>query len=253
MGRLARFFGKLAIILAFGAVWEIAGRRYGSFILPPVSKVLATYPELLSSGDLPKAFLVSMQAFLVGFGLSVLVGIAMGLLMGRYDTLNYVLEPYVNALYSLPRVALVPLILIWFGVGYSGRVFLIFLGGVFPVLVNTMTGVRNVDRSLVEVGRSFCATDPQLFREIMLPGSVPYIAAGIRIGFGRALISAVVAEFFLQIVGLGGMIILFGDTFTNDKMIAVILVLSIMGIVVTRLLAALETWLAPWIRARAID
>jgi ABC-type nitrate/sulfonate/bicarbonate transport system permease component len=246
MKKLAAILGKALIIVCFGLLWEIVGRRTGGFLLPPISRVLATYPELLQSGALPQSFLVSMQAFLVGFIASIAVGILVGLLMGRYDSVNTILEPYVNALYSLPRVALVPVVLIWFGVGYPGRVFLIFLGGVFPVLVNTCVGVRNVDKNLTEVGQSFCATDPQLFREIMLPASVPFIMAGIRIGFGRALIGVVVAEFFLEIVGLGGLIIKYGDSFSNDKMLAVILVLSGLGILLTRSLLKLETWLAPW-------
>ena len=187
MAHLARRFRQVIPILIVGLVWEVAGRIADSFLFPPISQIIVTYPQLIRSGELQAAFLVSMRAFLLGMALSVVVGIGMGLMMGRYDTVNDVVLPYVNALYSLPRAALTPVILIWFGVGFIGRVFLIFLGGSPPIILNTAAGVRNVDESLIEVGRSFQASESQMFREIILPGSLPFIAAGIRIGFDAPL------------------------------------------------------------------
>jgi ABC-type nitrate/sulfonate/bicarbonate transport system permease component len=245
MVRLRRMVEQFVPVILVGIIWEAAARIMNDFLFPPISAVLASYGELIVSGDLWKAFRVSMLAFGTGFGLAIALGIVLGLVVGRYEIVSDVVEPYINILYSLPRVALVPLILIWFGVGFSGRVFLIFLGAVIPIIVNTATGVRNVDKTLMDVGTAFCAPERNMFWDIMFPGSLPFVIAGIRIGFGRALTGVVIAEFFLEITGLGGLIVRSGDYFNYDKMIAVVLVLSLIGIILTGLLRQIEikfTW-----------
>ncbi len=251
MGSVRRISIRVLIIFVFLALWEWVGSKAGSLIFPPITQVIKTYPELIISGALGKAFWVSMKALIVGYGLSIIVGVLLGLLLGRFETLNDVLDPYVNALYATPRAGLVPLILIWFGVGFAGRTFIIFLGGVLPILINTVVGVRNVNRDLIEVGQSFCASQTQLFREIILPAALPYVAAGLRIGFGRAIVGVIVAEFFLEIVGLGGLIVTYGDTFSTDKMIAVILVVSLVGVALTRLIQYVEEKAIWWSQAGA--
>jgi len=240
MARIRHLLEQFVPVIIVAIIWEIVGRIMDDFLFPPISQVIASYKDLIISGDLWEAFKVSMYAFGTGFGIAIVTGVAFGLLMGRYDGIRDVAEPYINALYSLPRVALVPLILIWFGVGFSGRVFLIFLGAVIPIIVNTATGVRNVDKTLMDVGNAFCAPERLMFKDIIFPASLPFVIAGIRIGFGRALTGVVLAEFFLQITGLGGLIIRSGDYFNYDKMIAVVLVLSLIGIILTNVLRQIE-------------
>lgn len=239
---------RIPLVLLFLLVWEAIGRVAGSIIFPPPTEVFGAYPRLISSGVLSDALLVSMKAFFVGYGLAVVVGIALGLLLGRFELMNYLAEPFVSALYSTPRVALVPLILIWFGVGFTGRVFIIFMGGVFPILINTAAGVRRVDTSLTEVGRSLCANEFQMARDIVFPAALPYVMSGLRIGFGRSLVGVVVAEFFLEIVGLGGLIVTYGDSFSTEKMLAVVFVISLIGILLTQLLQLIEKRATHWSR-----
>ncbi len=170
----------------------------------------------------------------------------MGLLLGRFKVLADVLEPYINAIYATPRVVMVPLIILWFGVGYEGRVFLIWIGTVIPIIINTAIGVRNARRDLVEVALSFGANEGQLARHVISPGAVPYIIAGLRIAMGRALVGVVVAEIFLDLTGLGGIIQTESAYFRTHRMLAAVIVISLLGTILISAFGLLERHFSAW-------
>ena len=213
----------LAALVLFLLVWEVFGRASDPIIFAPPTTVVQAYGELLSSGELLRETLVTLNAATVGFLLAVVVGLPMGLLLGRKALVSELLDNYILAIYSTPRVVLVPLIIMWFGVGYSGRVFVVWLGAVIPVILNTAAGVRYARPDLVEVARSFGASERELARHVVLPGSVPYVIAGFRIAAGRAFIGVLIAELFLDLTGVGGLIASAAAYFDVPVMLAVIL------------------------------
>src|SRR5207237_10738978 len=147
---------------------------------------------------------ISGQELIWGFALSIIMGLPLGLLMGWYRRLTMALDPFVTFFYSIPRVALTPLLIIWFGIGMNSKIAVVFLGAIFAIVINTAAGVRNLDPALIKAARSFGASDAQLFRTIVLPGSVPFILTGLRLGPGHALTGVVVVELLAAqaVVGL---------------------------------------------------
>jgi NitT/TauT family transport system permease protein len=157
-----------------------------------------------------------------------------------------VVEPYIDAIYATPRVVLVPLVIVWFGVGYTGRLFVIWLGTVIPIIINTAIGVRNARPDLVEVAKAFGANERQLARHVIMPGSLPYIVAGLRIAAGRALIGVIVAEIFLDLTGLGGLIQTESQYFRTAPMLAGVFVIGLLGVLFIGALGRLERRFMSW-------
>jgi NitT/TauT family transport system permease protein len=201
---------------------------------------------MTTSGELPKALEVSLGVMGAGYGVAILVGVPLGLLMGRIKTLETILEPYVNALFVAPRVALIPLILIWFGLGLKAQFFVIFLSCVFPILINAFAGARDVSASWVETVQSFGASRRQQFTEVVLPGSVPFIMTGLRLGIGHAVIGMVVGQMFLALTGLGELLVNYGDLFKTANIFGVVIVISLLGVVLTAAVRRLEGRFANW-------
>jgi ABC-type nitrate/sulfonate/bicarbonate transport system permease component len=216
-----------------------------------------TYPSaifkaawgLIVSGELPQAFLSSMYPFVVGLVISIVGGIAIGIMIGQFWLLEYALDPFLNALYAIPRVALIPLIILWAGLETSGKVVIIVSVAIFPVIVNTYSGIKDVRGSLIEIGRAYGATGLQIFSKIILPASVPYIMAGVRLAVGMAIIGIIVAEFFTAITGLGGEIVLYANNFATAKLFVPIIVTGALGIGLSELVAHIERKLSGWRRS----
>ncbi|MBI2371612.1 MAG: ABC transporter permease [Deltaproteobacteria bacterium] len=166
--------------------------------------------------------------------------------MGRYRIPEYFFDPHLNALYATPQVALTPLLIMWFGLGLEIKVVLIFLFAFFPILINTMSGVKNVSGSMVEIGRAYRASERQILYKIIIPAALPFIMAGVRLAVGRAVVGMVVAELFSAITGLGAMLTLYGNLFETAKMFVPIIVLSLLGLGFNLAVQALERVLAPW-------
>ena len=239
------FLPLLAAVVFLG-VWEVVGRAMNPILFSPPSRVAEEFVFLTRSGRLPRAFLTTMNALLVGYGLSVVVGLVVGVILGRSKLVARLLEPYIDAIYATPRVVIITLVILWFGVGYVGRVFIIWLGTVIPIMINTAVGIRNSRQDLIEVARSFGANERELARHVTLPGSVPYIVAGLRIGAGRALVGVIVAEIFLNLTGLGGIIQTEAQFFRTARMLAAVVVVGVMGAVFIGALGALERRFASW-------
>jgi NitT/TauT family transport system permease protein len=215
------------------------------FLSSPSAIAVAFY-ELVRSGELVSAIFTSLLSFAMGVFFAIAVGITVGVAMGRIRMVEYVLEPYVNALYSTPSIALIPLFILWFGVGLASKVIIIFTLSVFIVIINTFTGVKNLSQSVIDIGAAFGASERQIFWKVVLPAALPFIMTGLRLAVGRAILAMIVAEFFTSIVGLGGMIVKYGNFFQTAKMFVPIIVVSLLGVGFVELIKYIERKLAPW-------
>jgi NitT/TauT family transport system permease protein len=237
---------RAASVLVFLIAWEIYGRRTDPLLLTYPIAIARSAFELVRSGELFRQALVSLGGLAVGFGASVVFGVGIGLAMGRSRVAEAALNPHINALYATPQVALAPLLMLWFGLGFTVKVMMIFLFAFFPILINTAAGVRNVSAGMVEIGRAYMASDRQLLWKVIAPAAVPYIMTGIRLAVGRALVGMIVGELFTAITGLGSMLVLFGNLFETAKMFVVILVLALLGWSLSQAALVLERRLARW-------
>jgi NitT/TauT family transport system permease protein len=174
------------------------------------------------------------------------IGIALGLLIGRYRMVDAATDWLVNALYATPLVAVIPLVTLWFGLGDAAKTFIVTILAVFPILINTIAGVRNVPAQLIDVGSAFAANERQIFTKIILPSALPYMMTGLRLGVGRAIIGMVVAEFFTAITGLGALIVKYGNQYDTASMFVPIFVLMLLGIALSLAVRRAEEWIAPW-------
>ncbi len=239
--------GVLSGALLF-AIWEAI------FLIVPLNTLFFSKPslialgliDLISSGDLAHDLMVSAVPFLYGFIAAVLVGVALGVLMGWRARVAYALDPLMTLFYASPLVALAPLVVVLFGVGVGGKAILIFLLSVFPFIFNAAAGVRAVDPLLINVVRSLGGSEKDLYLKVIIPNVLPYIIAGARIAIGRALIGVLVAEFFAASEGIGYAIARFGDLFALDRMFACILVIMLIAVVFTEGLRWAERTAFPW-------
>ena len=235
-------------VIAFLLFWEASvalGWANPLFTSSP-SRIWTAGYTMFRDGSIYPDLAVSAEEFVLGYGLAVVVGVPLGILMGWYSRLNAVLDPFVNALYATPRIALMPLIIIWFGIDLPARIAIIFLSTVFPILVNTMTGVRTMERDFVKVARSFGASDGQLFKTVALPSSVPNLLTGLRLGLGHALIGIVVGEMYGAQAGIGFMMQTAGATFQTDKVMVGIVIIAAAGMGLTQLLRVIEKKFDVW-------
>jgi len=237
---------RAASVLCFLALWEVYGRRSDPLLLTYPTAVFWAAIQLIRTGELLRQAAVSLATLGVGFGVSVVLGVGLGLLMGRSRVAEALLDPHLNALYATPQVALTPLLMMWLGLGFAVKVVIIFLFAFFPILINTTSGVKNVSASLVEVGRAYLASERQILFKVVFPAALPFIMAGIRLAVGRALVGMVVAELFTAITGLGAMLTLYGNLFETAKMFVIIVVFGLLGVGLIRATQTLETRMARW-------
>lgn len=221
-------------------VWQVVASRVDPrFFATPIAMIKA-FVALVQSGELHQALLSSGRSLLFGFALAVAIGVTVGLLMGRYRMVGAALDPYVNALFPTPRIAFIPLVVLWFGLELQAKVIVVCLMSVFPVLINTYVGARDVSKSLEEVGRSLCASERTILVRIFLPATLPHILAGVRLGLGQAIGGMVVAEILLAFGGLGSLITAYARSFRPDYLFATILVLVLLGVGLTFLVQFAE-------------
>ena len=228
------------------SLWEIFGRQVNPLFLSYPSAIARALVQLLVVGEFERQALGSLQVFAVGLIAALLVGIALGLLMGRYRLAEYLLDPFVYALDATPRVALIPLLLLWFGLGTSSKIAIVFLSGLFPVLMNTFSGVRSVSANLVDIGRAYGAGEGKIFTKIMLPAALPFVMAGIRLAVGRALIGIITAEMFTAVTGLGALLIRYSSALATDKFFVPVIFLALLGVALSSAVEKLQKRLAPW-------
>lgn len=239
----------LITILSLAAVL-LLWQYFGQFIDPVFgsypTQIAAAFVELARSGKLWAALRESLQPFVVGYAVAIAIGVPLGLMIGRFRVLEAALGIYVTAGYAMPLVALVPLLVLWLGLGFAVKAAIVFLMSLFPICINTWLGVTAVPKTLIEVGKSFVASDAVILRRIILPATLPYIMAGIRLAVGRAVVAMVIAEFFTSISGLGAIIINSANNFDTATMFVPIIVLMVLAVGLNGLIGLVERWVAPW-------
>jgi NitT/TauT family transport system permease protein len=238
----------LLAVLAFFLAWEAV------FLFVPLNTLFISKPslillglwDLIVTGDIFHDLAVSAQPFVYGFIAAVIAGVSIGIVMGWRQRVGYALDPLMTVFYASPLVALAPLVVVFFGVGVSGKAIIIFLLSVFPFIFNAAAGVRAVDRLLINVVRSLGGTEKDLYLKVIIPSVLPYIVAGARIAIGRALVGVLVGEFFAASEGIGYAIAKFGDLFALDKMFACIIVIMVIAVMLTEGIRFAERAAFPW-------
>ncbi len=237
---------RIGSFLAVMVTWELLGRQVAPLFMSYPTAIAAAAVTMTADGELIQALLESMETLLLAFAISALLGTALGLAIGRYRAVEAMTDWLVNALYATPLVAIIPLVILWLGLGFSAKLFIVIILAIFPILINTAAGVRNVSGQLIDVGTAFAATEREIFTKIILPASLPYMMTGLRLGIGRAIIGMVVAEFFTAITGLGALIVKYGNQYDTASMFVPILALMGLGILLTAAVRRAEIWIAPW-------
>jgi NitT/TauT family transport system permease protein len=233
-------------IFAGIALWEIAGRSTSKAFMVPFSETLVRLWQLVIGGQFIAQLVDSAVLFLTGFVIALVVGMPLGLLLARVRVLRVGVEPYIMILYATPMVALIPFILSLMGFGFVPKVLVVFLFAVFPVLYNTVEGARSIKPELIEVAKSYRSTEWALWREVMLPYTLPYSMTGVRQAIGRALVGMVAAEFFLSSTGLGQLIMGASQNFDTGGVFASILIIGLIGVGLMRLGLKIEQHFARW-------
>jgi ABC-type nitrate/sulfonate/bicarbonate transport system permease component len=249
LGRVARIYAlRFGALATFLIIWETASRTgmVDPLFASSPSLIVAKLVEMIRDGSIWPHMAATAGVMSAGFGLAVLVGVPIGILMGRSELINATAEPFVAALYASPQVAFLPLLIIWLGIGFTSKVALVFIGSVIIIIINTETGVAQVDPRLIETARSFTASERQVLTKIVLPAALPVILAGMRLAIGRALVMVVVAEIYASNRGLGYLIFQAGGMYDTAQVFVGVGILAAAGVALTALLRAIERWLAPW-------
>ena len=225
-------------IFIFIILWQLIGQLKiidPLFIGSPV-QIAKEIIDFFISGEIYPHLLASFQAFVIGLILAILIGVTGGLAVGLKDNLYNFISPYLFALHSTPKIALMPLIIIWFGIGFKAKITLIFLMSVIPIIVSTVDSAKTIDSSLIKMAHSFKASNSFVIKTIIFYGSLPYIISGIRIAVGRAFIGLVVAEFFGLGIGLGYLISFYGATFQTNRLMAIIVLIVIFNFLIVNVI-----------------
>ena len=226
--------------------WEVIGRHANPAFMVPLSETLQRLWQLIVDEHFLAQFLDSAELFVTGMVLSLVVGMPLGLLLARVPGFRIAFEPYIMILYATPMVALIPFILSLMGFGFVPKVLVVFLFAVFPILYNTVEGARSIKPEMIEVARSFRSGEWALWREVMLPYTLPFTMTGVRQAIGRGLVGMVAAEFFLSSTGLGQIIMTASQNFDTAGVFAMILVISLIGIGLMRVGLMIENHFARW-------
>ena len=245
---LALGTATIALLLA---VWELLPHFFAVqqgtrlfFTVP--SRIFATLWQMFATGSVWAPLGVSASAFAIGLALAIAVGLPVGILLGRSVTLNAMFDPFVTALNATPRLVFLPLLMLWLGIGMWSKVAVVFSGALFPLLINTQEGVRNADKLLINVVRSFGASGWDVARLVIIPNSLPFIVVGLRLAIGRAILGVVVAEFFGAQDGLGVVMVRAASSFNVDVVFAGLIVFAALSLVMTGLVKLIENRMSRW-------
>jgi NitT/TauT family transport system permease protein len=243
----ANWLGVLGIV-AFFSAWELATRFeiLNPFYFPPFSKIVAKGVELFANGTIWEHMWFSLTNFSIGFTISVILGVVLGVPMGWYKNVCKTFDPLLSGIYATPLIALLPLIIMLFGLGSLSKIIMTILAAVFPILINTMVGIANTDHRLITMARAFGAKDSQIFLKVSVPGSLPYIVAGMRVALGRALVYIVVAEQYGAATGLGYLSSVAAQRFQMAAMFVPIVIIAGLGAGLNETLKIIEQRLEKW-------
>jgi NitT/TauT family transport system permease protein len=236
-------YGFLILILA---IWELVGPFVNPIFFSYPSKIALAFYHLSVSGELLHYLLQSLEVLLYGLAIAIVVGIPLAVLMARVKPVDWALDLPINALYATPMVALVPILVLWFGIHLQAKIIVVFLFAVFPILINTQQGAKSVDNTLVEVAASFGVREAAMWRDVIVPSSLPYVVVGLRLGAARAMIGTAVAELYTSPDGLGYLIHRYGFRFDMDAMLVVVLTFTAISLVLSLGIAQLERRIDRW-------
>ena len=244
---LSDWLGVIGVV-GFFLAWELSTRFeiLNPFYFPPFTKIIAKGYELFANGTIWEHMWFSLTNFLIGFVVSVALGVVIGVPMGWYKNIAKTFDPLLSGIYATPLIALLPLIIMLFGLGPISKIIMTVLAAVFPVLINTMVGIANTDHRLITMARAFGAKDSTIFLKVSVPGSLPYIVAGMRVALGRALVYIVVAEQYGAATGLGYLSSVAAQRFQMAAMFVPIVIIAGLGAGLNELLKAVETRLEKW-------
>lgn len=238
---------RLFVFAALIGVWEYYGHQVSRALFAPPSAIVKSVKQLyVDENVMLPAMWVSLGSLFLGFGAALVAGVALGLAMGRRRVVEWIVSPYLTFIFSIPYIALIPLLVTWFGIEWKLRAVLVFIASVFPVTINTFAGVREVDEDLMDVAVANCASESQVLRTVVLPASIPFIFTGAQVALGLALVGVVVAEMTAAVTGLGGLIILYSNFFRTADLFVPILTLMVVSVFLTRLMRWTERRLMPW-------
>lgn len=231
------------------AIWEVAGRAVNPLFASYPTQIAVELWKITTTGVLGPAILDSAMPFLTAMALAIVVGIPIGVALGQSILFRAAFGKYIIALYMMPIIALIPVYMLWFGLGFGVKVAIIFTMAIFPIIINTWDGVSSVPKSMVELGTTFLASPMQIIRLIVIPHTIPHIMTGIRLGLGRGIVAMIVAEFFTGVTGLGALIIMASNQFNTPGLFAPIIVLMLIGVALTQFVSYVEAKIAPWQKA----
>lgn len=227
--------------------WQWSGLYLNPILISTPAEVAQDLVQLFARGVIFEPLLESLEEVVIGGVIGIVAGIGIGVLMGRYAVVEKVLSPFVNFLNATPLVVIIPLVIIWLGISQNARLLFIFLITLWPILLNTLAGMRNVNRGYVEVANAFGLSEFQMLWRISLPASVPYILAGARVAAGLAIIGMIVSEMEVSLTGLGYLLITFGNSFLTGDLLAVVFISSMFGVGNVLLLKWIQATFFPWI------
>ena len=239
---------RIASLVVILAAWQYYGLHSIAVIFVPITRVLGALVDLVRTGGLLSALWYSLWTFAIGYLTGLAAGVVIGMCIGVYRKAEAATGLYLYALYATPMVAIVPLLSIWLGFGVLTQELIIALFVLFPSVVTVSVGVRNIDSDLLEVARSLRMGRAGLWRHVLLPGTVPYIAAGAAQGVAMGLVGMFIAEIFTQLSGLGNLLETAAQTYHTDKALAVVLVIMTLGVLLRSLIALIQRKVAPWAR-----
>ncbi len=234
---------SVAIVLL---AWQLIGQSYDTDLFSTPILVVNAFVNLVQTTSFMTDLLTTLRDFAIGYAIAAAVGVTLGMAMARWKTIEVALDPYVSALYGTPYVALAPLFVIWFGIGFTELLVIVILSSVFVILLNAFAGAKNISKSYVETGRSFGFSGMNLFRKVFLPGALPYIITGLRLGIGRGFVGVIVAELLVKLDRLGFLMVYYSELLEVAPGIAIAVTLGLIGLLMTEGLKMVEVRLSPW-------
>jgi ABC-type nitrate/sulfonate/bicarbonate transport system permease component len=238
-----------AAVMIFLVIWELVGnvlQLINPMFMSAPSLIFTAAVQLFASGEIYNDLYISGVELFWGYLLSAVVAVPFGIMVGWYKRASYIFDPFINAMNATPRVALLPLVIIWLGIGILSKVGIIFLGAVFPILINARDGVKTTPYNLLTAARSFGASEWMVFKSVVFPSTIPFILSGLRLGLGRAIVGVMVGELYAATAGIGFMITVAGATFQTDKVFVGVLVFALTGMLGMELLTRVERRFDTW-------
>lgn len=239
---------RLGSVIAVLVAWELFGRGMPAFTSYPSAVAMAAWEVLVVDRTLLGAFGETLTGWATGFGIATFLGISLGFTMGRFRTFDVAFLPYVNALYASPRIALIPLLVLWAGIGFGLRVTIVTLSAIFPIIITVRDGSLSVAGEYLDVSRSFVASTWQTWKTAILPGSLPFVFAALRLGAQASLTGIIVAEMTAAITGTGAQLLDYAQFFLTDRLLVPVLVIGFFAIFLTAAFNGIQRLLTPWQR-----